>query len=344
MPIETAHEIAAALADYVGDPALTAPLTAAGMHAEPELEPVPEPDPDATQHAFGPALDPEATQRVAAPQSDPEATQQVAAPQHDPEATQQVAAPATDNEPSHSTLADEDDGTDENGDDGDAGRHAVLPSARRRLRGPGTAVPARRRGRTALAVPGHPRATAVRLHRATGAGGRPRRSVDRSVVTVVHAAQPRQRGLPAGLRRERWGRRDAGHRSRTRVLALRGQPGGGQRRPHRQGGPRLAADGDRDRRTPRAGGGRGDRLQPRSPGRRAPDGLGTVPGALELRAGPGLTRRAGRRTATSIPWPSRRRRTPTRRPTRSTATPPPPGPRAPTAATPRSVASSPASG
>ena len=80
MPIETAHEIAAALADYVGDPALTAPLTAAGMHAEPELEPVLEPDPDATQQAFGPALDPEATQRVAAPQSDPEATQQVAAP------------------------------------------------------------------------------------------------------------------------------------------------------------------------------------------------------------------------------------------------------------------------
>ena len=35
MPIETAHEIAAALADYVGDPALTAPVNAAGMHAEP---------------------------------------------------------------------------------------------------------------------------------------------------------------------------------------------------------------------------------------------------------------------------------------------------------------------
>jgi hypothetical protein len=37
MPIETAHEIAAALADYVGDPALTAPVDAAGMHAEPTV-------------------------------------------------------------------------------------------------------------------------------------------------------------------------------------------------------------------------------------------------------------------------------------------------------------------
>ena len=67
MPIETAHEIAAALADYVGDPALTAPLTAAGMHAEPELEPALEPDPEATQQAFAPALDPEATQQVRPP-------------------------------------------------------------------------------------------------------------------------------------------------------------------------------------------------------------------------------------------------------------------------------------
>jgi hypothetical protein len=87
------------------------------MHAEPELEPVPEPDPDAPPHAFGPALDLEPTQRVAAPQSNPEATQQVAAPENDPEATQQVSAPAAaDPEPSHSTLANEDDRTDEHGD------------------------------------------------------------------------------------------------------------------------------------------------------------------------------------------------------------------------------------
>ncbi len=75
MPIETAHEIAAALADYVGDPALTAPLTAAGMHAEPELEPVLEPDPDATQQAFGsgarPRGDPAGRRPAVRPGSDP---------------------------------------------------------------------------------------------------------------------------------------------------------------------------------------------------------------------------------------------------------------------------------
>jgi hypothetical protein len=37
LPIETAHEIAAALADYVGDPTLAAPVDAAGMHAEPTV-------------------------------------------------------------------------------------------------------------------------------------------------------------------------------------------------------------------------------------------------------------------------------------------------------------------
>lgn len=37
MPIETAHEIAAALADYLGDSGLAAPLDIAGMHAEPTI-------------------------------------------------------------------------------------------------------------------------------------------------------------------------------------------------------------------------------------------------------------------------------------------------------------------
>ena len=37
MPIETAHEIAAALADYIGDPTLSAPVDAAGMHVEPTV-------------------------------------------------------------------------------------------------------------------------------------------------------------------------------------------------------------------------------------------------------------------------------------------------------------------
>ncbi|GAB3653087.1 hypothetical protein GCM10027596_03030 [Nocardioides korecus] len=47
MPIETAHEIAAALADYVGDPSRAAPLDAAGMHSEVPPLPAPsEPEPE----------------------------------------------------------------------------------------------------------------------------------------------------------------------------------------------------------------------------------------------------------------------------------------------------------
>src|SRR6478735_11497598 len=37
MPIETAHEIAAALADYLGDTGLAGPLDVAGMHSEPTV-------------------------------------------------------------------------------------------------------------------------------------------------------------------------------------------------------------------------------------------------------------------------------------------------------------------
>ncbi len=37
MPIETAHEIAAALADYLGDSGMAAPLDIAGMHSEPTI-------------------------------------------------------------------------------------------------------------------------------------------------------------------------------------------------------------------------------------------------------------------------------------------------------------------
>ena len=86
MPIETAHEIAAALADHVGDPALTAPVDASGMHHEPtvtirreagpdqaeDLQPTPEPalDPDATQlHQF--AADAEAAPTSLAPLQPP---------------------------------------------------------------------------------------------------------------------------------------------------------------------------------------------------------------------------------------------------------------------------------
>jgi hypothetical protein len=104
MPIETAHEIAAALADYVGDPALSAPLDARGIHSEPTVtihrDDLPSADADlqdedtaesraesrsagAGDDAVG--FDPEATQ-VAAPYAvergdvDPDATQRLATP------------------------------------------------------------------------------------------------------------------------------------------------------------------------------------------------------------------------------------------------------------------------
>jgi len=87
LPIETAHEIAAALADYVGDPALTAPVDAAGMHAEPQVSGRDMADPDmADPEAADPeAADPDATVAVT---TDPDATQVVA---RDPEATRVIA-------------------------------------------------------------------------------------------------------------------------------------------------------------------------------------------------------------------------------------------------------------
>jgi hypothetical protein len=59
MPIETAQEIAAALADHVGDPSLVAPVDVSGMHHEPTvaIKPLAE-DPDATQ--FYRPMDPSA--------------------------------------------------------------------------------------------------------------------------------------------------------------------------------------------------------------------------------------------------------------------------------------------
>ncbi len=99
MPIETAQEIAAALADYVGDPTHAAPLDAAGMHSEvPDRRPVdPEatqltpaadtPDPDATQLA--PVLD---TDRDTDSDKDSDDRPQPPAPAADPEATQLSAA------------------------------------------------------------------------------------------------------------------------------------------------------------------------------------------------------------------------------------------------------------
>lgn len=45
LPIETAHEVAAALADYLGDPAAAAPVDVPSMYAEPEAAPEVPPDP-----------------------------------------------------------------------------------------------------------------------------------------------------------------------------------------------------------------------------------------------------------------------------------------------------------
>ncbi|HEX4189440.1 MAG TPA: protein kinase family protein [Marmoricola sp.] len=52
MPVETAHEIAAALSDYVGDPAAVAPVDVPSMHADPEADVI---EPDMTALA---AIDP----------------------------------------------------------------------------------------------------------------------------------------------------------------------------------------------------------------------------------------------------------------------------------------------
>jgi hypothetical protein len=94
MPIETAHEIAAALADYVGDPALSAPIDAAGMHAEPAAavrhDVLPSPLSDLTARQSSPAGPPPADQNEH--EHDPDATQLAVPVAADPESTQLSAA------------------------------------------------------------------------------------------------------------------------------------------------------------------------------------------------------------------------------------------------------------
>ena len=203
MPIETAHEIAAALADYVGDPG-----THRTAHGSPGCTPSPTGHPGAGPRRdparLRPALDPEATQRVAAA-GGPEATQQVAAPEADPEATQRSPhARSPDREPSHST--------------GQRGRptrrHAestASPSTtpRRWHRCPAPAE----RGRSAPALPRtSPERPLFASHRAPGAGGR-RAPVSRRAASPWSTPRnPDSAGTAAGLRRERSGRRHAGHR------------------------------------------------------------------------------------------------------------------------------------
>ncbi len=92
MPIETAHEIAAALADYVGDPGLGAPVNAAAMHAEPAVEvPTEEQEPssgdltltgdlDSTQLSTPVPVDPDATQTFRPPDEGPDTLAPLQAP------------------------------------------------------------------------------------------------------------------------------------------------------------------------------------------------------------------------------------------------------------------------
>ncbi|MCW2784638.1 MAG: serine/threonine protein kinase [Marmoricola sp.] len=81
MPIETAYEVAAALSDFVGDPAAVAPADLPSMHADPE--PPPEPDIDSY------LLDPDPTPETApAPNSEPAPAAVV-----DPDATMASAPP-----------------------------------------------------------------------------------------------------------------------------------------------------------------------------------------------------------------------------------------------------------
>ena len=109
MPIETAHEIAAALADYVGDPALSAPLDVAAMHVEPQVEVEHEDLPDLLSDLAGASTSgraaeqpvDEATQAIdltrtgdVRAEDDPEQTQLSAPALADPEATQTFAPPS----------------------------------------------------------------------------------------------------------------------------------------------------------------------------------------------------------------------------------------------------------
>ncbi len=133
MPIETAHEIAAALADYVGDPSLSAPLDAAGMHAEPTVSlhrdalptstpdlsaPQPELDGDTdpgTETAVSEALSapPEPEPDAEAPETDePTSAGPDTAPRSavaaDPEATQTFRPPVDEDGPPARARSDRD--------------------------------------------------------------------------------------------------------------------------------------------------------------------------------------------------------------------------------------------
>ncbi len=112
MPIETAHEIAAALADYVGDPALTAPLDAAAMHAEPTValhrDAVPSASPDLGSSADD-DTDADAEPIAAADAgSDPDATRVVEPAALEDPAGEEVAAKSVAPEEDETAVGGED--------------------------------------------------------------------------------------------------------------------------------------------------------------------------------------------------------------------------------------------
>ncbi len=314
MPIETAHEIAAALADYVGDPALTAPVNAAGMHAEPaaSLPPdelpaaMPDQSPDLSS---GLSSEPDTDPLAAVPSelsgADPEATQRVSTPGTpdgsgaDPEATQQVSAPNTPDrpepEPEPAAAGDDLDDTQlyrQPVDDAETLAPLQAPADDSAPPSPFPDIPER-----PLFAPTERRVpAAARAGQPIGSSPwstpRDASGVDRAGSQVGTEAERHSSGgaVENGDRtrstRQRW---------RTRLLALCRQPRRGTRGAHRQGGSRLAADGDRDRRDPRAGGRHGDRLQPRSPERQPTRGLGALREATELHPAQGFAGEARRR-------------------------------------------------
>jgi serine/threonine protein kinase len=86
LPIETAYEIAAALSDYVGDPAAVAPVDLPSMHDEPlTAEP---PEPEESLQAVDPAPEPAVT-----PETDPEPETAAPAVLVDPDETMAAAPP-----------------------------------------------------------------------------------------------------------------------------------------------------------------------------------------------------------------------------------------------------------
>ena len=216
MPIETAQEIAAALADYVGDATQAAPLDAAAMHTEappaPSPEPSPEPDPfsEATR-AWSPTIAP--TAAVPAPNAScPYLSLRVPRPGRGRRPPGRRQPPRRRRHGHGHGLPGVHPGL---GRDRPGG-HRHPPGAPRGPRRPVAVRGPAREGPAASPVRGPARATALRQHRAPGPG---------------RGALRRRRHRVVDLRRHRWlvrrHRRLGPHRARhhRRRAARRGHLG-----------------------------------------------------------------------------------------------------------------------